>query len=369
MRFVFSGGTAAELIKLFPVLARAERAGAPWRFLFTGQSPVGFRDQWADFRLPEGRLVSLRVQSEDLARAKDALVWFTRTVLRRKAAVARALGLTGDAAAPGTWIVHGDTLSTLAGAILGARLGYRVAHVEAGLRSGDLRDPFPEEIVRRAVGRIARLHFSPEPKATAALLAEKAKGRVLETAGNTQLDAIDEALSGPIPADMPEGDYALVNIHRFETLVSKARKESVRRTLRAAAERTRLIVVSHATTMEWLRHEGTFQRDLEARGTTWLPRQPFTRFAHWLARASHVVSDSGGNQEECAYLGVPCLLLRNVTERALPEGRRNVVLSRFDEDAIARFLADPAALREPKQVRTVLPSAQIWDALSDSATR
>lgn len=364
MRFVFSGGTAAELIKLYPVVLRAQRAEADWQFVFTGQSPVGFLDQWADFRLPRGRLVELRVQTEDLARAKDALAWFTRTVLRRRSEVARALGVSASDA--GTWIVHGDTLSTLAGALLGARLGFRVAHVEAGLRSGDLRDPFPEEIVRRITARIARLHFSPEPRATRALLREKTRGRVVETAGNTQLDAIDEALRGPAPSDMPEGNYALVNIHRFETLVSSARKESVRRTLRAAAERSRLIVVSHATTMEWLRHEGSFQRELEAHGTSWLPRQPFTRFAHWLARATHVISDSGGNQEECAYLGIPCLLLRHVTERALPEGQRNVVLSRFDQGAIAAFLADPAALREPRQTRAELPSAQIWDALTGS---
>lgn len=365
MSLVFSCGTAAELIKLYPVLTRAEKSGKPWAMLFTGQSPESCVNQWDDFGLPPNRLARLHVQDHDLARPRDAARWFAVSMARRASTLRALLGRSGIA--PGVWVVHGDTLSTFLGAVYGRRLGFTVAHVEAGLRSHNLTDPFPEEIARRGVAAIAKMHFCPEPDATENLRRERTSGLIVETAGNTQLDAIDDALLRAKPSDMPNGDYALVNIHRFETLVSSERKAAVKETLLKASESMRLIVVSHATTMDWLSREEEFQRALEKNGTTWLPRQPFTRFAHWLANAHHLISDSGGNQEECAYLGVPCLLLRHVTERALPKTRKCIVLSKFEPSAIDAFLANPAAYREPREVRDVKPADQIWAALASAA--
>jgi UDP-N-acetylglucosamine 2-epimerase (non-hydrolysing) len=162
-----------------------------------------------------------------------------------------------------------------------------------------------------------------------------------------------------------DGEYGLVNIHRFETLHSAQRRTAVKRTLLKASETHKLIMVSHETTRSWLEREPAFIADLERNGGLWLPRQPFTRFAHWLGKAQFVIADSGGNQQECSFLGIPCLLLRDVTELAPVPGRTCVVLSRFDESVIDRFLSAPESYRQTRQDISVRPSDCIWRALSE----
>jgi UDP-N-acetylglucosamine 2-epimerase (non-hydrolysing) len=354
---VFFGGTAAELIKLFPVLLRAEEAKASWCMLFSGQSPQGFRGQWNDFGFPVERLHALIDTKADLHRAQDAALWFARAMAVPKRRIRQ---LVGDLR-PGTpWIVHGDTLSTLVGAVHGRRMRATVGHVEAGLRSGRYREPFPEEISRSMVGQIAKLHFPPEPSGEANLRREHARGRIVQTQGNTQLDAISAALTRPPPVDIPTGHYGLVNIHRYETLLSSERKSQVKRVLLDASAKHKLVLVAHETTQAWLDVEHDFRRDLEKNGATLLSRQPFLRFAHWLNKARFVIADSGGNQQECGYLGVPCLLLRVVTETAIDPARKCVVLSRFDRTAIDSFLANPDAYRESPLQLDDPPASAIW---------
>jgi UDP-N-acetylglucosamine 2-epimerase (non-hydrolysing) len=359
MRMIFSAGTAAELIKLYPVIAKATEHHADWTLLFSGQAPISFFAQWEDFGLPKGRLAHFELRDHDLKSGPQAAKWFAKALAVRTATLTERLG----ALPKGTpWVVHGDTLSTLWGAITGRRLGCTVAHVEAGLRSFHLREPFPEEIVRTSVAKIARAHFPPELKGRENLLREGAYGPIVQTQGNTQLDAVDLVLAQPAPADLPKGEYALVNIHRYETLLSPERKARVKETLLKAARGTKLIVVSHATTLEWLRTEPEFKSELESHGAVLLPRQPFSKFAHWLARAQYVIADSGGNQQECAHLGIPCLLLRQVTESVIE--RKCVVLSQFDSVRIDAFLADPQSYREPAEQLAKRPAEQIWETLS-----
>lgn len=363
-----SCGTAAELIKLFPVLLRFEKRGWPWTLAFTGQSPVSCLAQFRDFRFDEAKWKPIVVRHKDLERAKDAAAWLLSAVPRSNGQLRRALRTDGGVVVVprrgDLWIVHGDTLSTLLGATMGLRLGCRVVHVEAGMRSGTIREPFPEEIVRRTVGQLATVHFAPHHAAYTALLRERARGPVVETDGNTQIDAIIAALELPPPDDLPTGAYGLVNVHRYETLVSAERLAEVKATLLAASTKHKLVVVAHETANAAFKPDRAFIEALEKNGAVWLPRQPFTKFAHWLDRASFVIADSGGNQQECSFMGIPCLLLRQVTETPLDETRKCVVLSRFDKPTIDRFLADPASYREPRKVLPEAPSDQILRTLA-----
>lgn len=359
--FCFIAGTAAELIKMWPVMQRAERAGSEWRLLFTGQAPVGTLDQWREFQLPDARLTTLIERDADLRVAKEALAWFAKATATP---LAKLKTLTGAGSSALRIVVQGDTLSTLLGATFGVRLRAPVAHIEAGLRTASLREPFPEEISRRIVSRIGRMHFAPETTSYDALVRERTRGAIILTHGNTQLDALDAARAMPTDVQLPEGEFGLVNIHRFETLISDDRKASVRRTLLRASERHRLQIVNHATTRAWLERETGFVRDMEKNGAAFLPRQPFVRFAAWLTKAAFVICDSGGNQEECEYLGKPCLLMRVHTERPIPSNRRCVVLSAFDAGRIDSFVADPRAyIDAPRELRE-RPSDIIWNALS-----
>src|SRR5262249_42128951 len=152
-------------------------------------------------------------------------------------------------------------------------------------------------------------------------------------------------------------------IHRFETLHSGERWDAVRRTLRQAAARHKLYLVLHPIADERLRHDPELKSELEGRGAVWLQRQPFARFAHWVANARFVICDSGGTQQECAYLGVPCLILRAVTETEMDPARTCVVLSRFEGPVIDRFLADPDAVRQPVAPLAQRPADTILDTL------
>ena len=145
MTLWFCMGTAGELIKIFPLLHRAERLGIPWLGVHTGQSGVNFWKQWDDFQLPREKSVSTYVTNQDLTSSSSAFRWFASSLfLSRKDLQSRLesgsylVNLKKD-----FFFVHGDTLSTLLGSIYAKRLGLNVVHIEAGLRSKYLLQPFP----------------------------------------------------------------------------------------------------------------------------------------------------------------------------------------------------------------------------------
>lgn len=362
----FCFGTPAELIKLYPIILRAEEGGVPWAAFCTGQGPVSCADQWRDFGFASDRLHILVSTDADLRTPKEAAAWFSRALLLSAFQLReKVTALTGRAPNPekDIWLVHGDTLSTLVGTIYGRRLGLRVAHVEAGLRSGDWKNPFPEEVTRILVSKLARLHFPPTPAAKNSLQREGARGQIVETEANTQVDAIKLALERFEGPDLPDTKYGLVNIHRFETLQSRVRWQKVKDTLLKASKTHRLFIVLHAVADEKLRDEGEFKAELAKNGAVWLPRQPFIKFAHWVAKSQFVICDSAGNQQECAYLGVPCLILREVTETPLLEGRKCTVLTRFDPQVIDAFLKSPDSYRQERYPLAELPAKTIFEAL------
>jgi UDP-N-acetylglucosamine 2-epimerase (non-hydrolysing) len=364
----FSAGTAAELIKIYPLLRMAEEKGQAWWCLCTGQSGVGFYRQWSLFRLPSERLVSLLETGSDLKTSAHALAWFLRAMLllpraqlRRR--ISAATGGVCPDPAHDFWLVHGDTLSTLVGSLFARRLGIRLAHIEAGLRSAKLFNPFPEEITRRMVSRLARHHFTQDQRAYHNLVDRKIVGEVIDTGGNTLIDAIRYARAEPEEPDYPAGPYAVANLHRFENLHSQVRWEHMLRVLEQAAAKTTVLLVLHPPVQEKLDREPTTRASLERAGVLLLPRQPFIPFIKLLARSAYVISDGGSNQEECHYLGKPCLILRDTTERMEGLDGGCCLLSRFDQPVIERFLADPSRFERPETGFSVLPSACILETL------
>jgi UDP-N-acetylglucosamine 2-epimerase len=226
------------------------------------------------------------------------------------------------------WVlVQGDTTSTLAAALAASYAGTRLAHVEAGLRSFDIRQPFPEEHNRRLVSGLADLHFAPTEAARANLLREGVEpGRILVT-GNTGIDAlyqtlgeIDRAGNGhATPWDpLPTGPRViLATVHRHENLGPVFEE------------------ICHALcTIATRFHDEVYfvcplhpRREVQSTAHALLGPCPNIRlleplgYLHLVAllrRCDIVLTDSGGLQEEAPPLGKPVLVLRNVTER--PEG-------------------------------------------------
>ena len=213
-------GTAAELIKVYPIIQLALERGHGVRVLSTGQSRENFQMQYRDLRLPADNLAMLLEHSQDLETASSALRWFSRAITVRKPQFLHKL-LRAESG-QSLVVVHGDTLSTLVGAWLGWRTDLRVVHVEAGLRSPQLFSPFPEEITRRLVSRLTDLHLAPDAFAATNLRRGHPKRNIVMTNGNSLRDAVHLAATLGPAKDITQ-PFALVNIHRFENLNSRDR--------------------------------------------------------------------------------------------------------------------------------------------------
>lgn len=231
------------------------------------------------------------------------------------------------------WVLGvGDTTSVLAASLAAMHQGARFAHIEAGLRSGDIEAPFPEELNRRLVAAAAQLHFAPTPTARENLLREGIAANAIEVSGNPIIDAVrhfgegrastpdaDAILQLLCPASESAGRPAviLVTLHRRENL--GAPLETIAAALRQIALRhhadARLLCLVHPNPTA----TALLRRALgDTPGVHLHEPVDYPTLLALLARADLVLTDSGGLQEEAAYLGVPLLIARDTTER--PEG-------------------------------------------------
>jgi len=345
----FSLGTAGELIKVYPLLCWAEEHSVPWRALATGQSPINLSKQWDDFQLPRERLKFIMQTQKDLDSAKAAFSWFLKANLISKTKLRnRIKQLTGVGPdSKDTWVVHGDTLSSLVGARYASKLGIKLVHLEAGLRSPSLVSPFPEEITRRVVSRYARLHLAQDEFAVQNLRKSRVNGKIVDTGANTLLDTISRVLKIFPSPELPPKPYVVANLHRFENLNSSFRWKTLLDSLLKAAKKAPVYFVLHPPTRAKLDSRPDDKEKLLKAGVCLEERMPFTKFLHLLNGASFVLSDGGSNQEECFYLGKPCLLLRNKTERHEGLASQVCVLTEFRSDIIDEFLYNPESFAQP----------------------
>jgi UDP-N-acetylglucosamine 2-epimerase (non-hydrolysing) len=269
---------------------------------------------------------------------------------------ARVLGAVDGLLAktePDWVLVQGDTTTAMAVALGAFHARVRVAHVEAGLRSHDRLHPFPEEVNRRLVSSAADLHFAPTPSARANLLAEGVADADVVVTGNTVVDAFVDVAGRPFDvagtplAGLPLGDgrLAVLTAHRRESFGAPLREafEAVR-TLAERYGDLRVVYPVHPNPdVQHLAHEvlGSVDR------VHLVPPLDYRTFAGLLARSYLILTDSGGIQEEAPSVGVPVLVLRDVTERpeAVEAGTARLVgtsAGRIVGEA-ARLLDDPAA--------------------------
>ena len=157
-------GTTGELIKLSPILTKLKEKGEPTLTLCTGQQVEQIPTMLDDFALAQPDVWLARGhRGRDLRRPADIPVWCAAIagsfLSRRREIRARLNSAQGKP----LLLIHGDTLTTVVGALAGRILRVPVAHVEGGMRSGDWRNPFPEELDRLIAARLARTHFAPDP--------------------------------------------------------------------------------------------------------------------------------------------------------------------------------------------------------------
>ena len=354
-------GTKAQFIKMIPVAWELERRGIPHRLIDTGQHQTITSDLRREYqaRQPDH---SLGPERSNVSTVGQGIAWLTANLYRHAVRGGRARRLLFEDRR-GIALVHGDTASTVLGTVIARRAGQKVMHIEAGLRSWNRLNPFPEELVRILVMKLSDYLIAPSDQAFANLSAMSLRGRSWRVGGNTLIDVVGADLQkSPEKSPAPEGPYAVVTIHRMETLYNRRRLEIALDAILQAQRRAPVLFVQHAPTARKLESHGMLEV-LEQAGVRRLELMDHTGFVHLLDGAQFVMTDGGSIQEEASYLGVPCLLMRVATER--PDGLgANVVLSGMEPGRIASFIARHREYRRPRiDFRNVRPSAEIVDIL------
>ena len=225
---------------------------------------------------------------------------------------------------PDLVLVHGDTTTTFAASLAAFYRMIPVGHVEAGLRTDDIYNPYPEEINRRLADHLALIHYAPTPAAAAALRAEGISGDNLVVTGNTVIDALFATAALPPAAFAPalaealgrSGPKVLVTVHRRESW--GVPMERVARAIERVSEEspeTTFIFPIHLNPVV----RKTFREILgRMKQVVFCEPLPYLPFVHLMKAVDVVITDSGGLQEEAPSLGKPVLVMRDATER--PEG-------------------------------------------------
>jgi len=297
-------GTRPEIIKMSPIIRACQEGGIPFSILHTGQHYSYEMDRvfFDELELPPAD------HNLDVGSGRHG-----EQTGRIMAGIEKVLVDEG----PDIVLVQGDTNTVLAGALAAAKLHIRVGHVEAGLRSFDRW--MPEEINRVVADHVSDLLFAPTDTARDNLLSEGIPGGKIHMTGNTIVDAVFQDLDiarrkGGVLDDLglTPGKYFLVTAHRAENVDDRSRLAGILEGLREISEEYDLPVIFplHPRTEKMLSSFGIPTGSIRT-----IPPVGFLEFLQLEANARLVLTDSGGVQEEACILGVPCVTLRENTER------------------------------------------------------
>ncbi len=258
---------------------------------------------------------------------------------------------------PDWLIVVGDVNSTAAAAMVAAKLHIRCIHLEAGLRSGDRR--MPEEINRLVTDAISEAFWTPSPDGDANLIREGVDPSRIARVGNIMLDSFEmvrpaiEAANVPAELGLTPGNYAVVTLHRPSNVDEVGPLTALVDALISVQTKLPLVWPVHPRAAKNLADAG-LDTKLTAAGVRLIEPVPYIRFMSLVVNAAAAITDSGGVQEETTYLGIPCLTLRENTERPITISEGTNQLTRAET-----LLADlDAALARPKSQR---PRPEFWD--------
>lgn len=262
------------------------------------------------------------------------------------------------------WVlVQGDTTTVMAAALLAYYHRVRVGHVEAGLRTGDKWQPFPEEINRRVAGVTADLHFAPTAWSAGNLLREGVSSEAIRVTGNPVIDALQmtaarppspevERLTSELGLRDPDRRLVLVTAHRRENFGRPL--ERICTALRCLAEAYPEVRFVYPVHLNPHVQEPVYRLLGGIPNFSLLPPLDYLPLVHLLKRATLLLTDSGGLQEEAPGLGVPVLVLREVTER--PEGVEAGTVKLVGADS-ARILNEARQLLDDPQAHAAMAQA------------
>jgi UDP-N-acetylglucosamine 2-epimerase (non-hydrolysing) len=269
---------------------------------------------------------------------------------------------------PDSIVVLGDVNSTLAASLVGAKLTIPVSHIESGLRSFDRS--MPEEINRIVTDHVSERLFVTEKTGIRNLKNEGIEEKKVFFVGNIMIDSLVSVLPRITPPPgLPSGDYALVTLHRPSNVDSKGQLLHIIEILQSVSREIPVLFFAHPRTRARIRDFGLeavfrFQESPDAGITEGIYLLDAVGYVEFLAYTSHakiVLTDSGGIQEETTYLGIPCITLRDTTERPVTVEVGTNVIAGLDKDVI---LSHFGQVMEGSYKKGSVP--ELWDGKTAS---
>ncbi len=356
-------GTTAELIKLAPVLGELKRRKVKFKIISSNQNVLHFEE--LDFVLGKQSVYYKNVLKHTKLPNNLYLrfvVWAIKTFGNFHLYFNNEFKNIDKRNS--YFIVHGDTVSSLIGAIAAKIQGIRLVHIESGLRSYNFFQPFPEEICRFIISRLANVHFCPNSWSINNL--KKTKGVKINTFHNTLIETFKTTSARKQKTKFyPKKKFFILVLHRQEHILF--RKNFTKKVLEIFSEYANpdmlCVLIIHKLTGDFMKKEGLWEKIRKNKNFVPVPRLPYAQFIQFMEKAEFIATDGGSNQEEAYYMGKPCLILRDVTERIEGLGE-NALLSKGDEKLIHNFIENYKKYKKPKIKILIPPSKIIADYLT-----
>lgn len=303
-------GTRPEAIKMCPLALKLQKSAFEVKICVTGQHREILDQVLEIFNIsPEIRLNVMR-EGQALNELAARLLTGLQSVFSMEK--------------PDLVIVHGDTTTASCGALAAYNLGIKVAHVEAGLRTDNLFSPWPEEGNRRLIGALTSYHFAPTDTAKEALLSENVSSKNILVTGNTVIDALLHTVKRVRTSENErcKSKFSFLDKRKKLLLVTVHRRENFGAPLNNICDALLTLLDQHTDIQIVLpvHPNPNVRKTVEARlsendNIFLLEPIPYLEFTYLLDRATLILTDSGGIQEEAPSLGKPVLVLRDTTER------------------------------------------------------
>jgi UDP-N-acetylglucosamine 2-epimerase (non-hydrolysing) len=348
MKILFIFGTRPEAIKMAPVIELMAHQPEVFdlRVCVTAQHRQMLDQVLGLFNIEPDYDLNLMQEGQTLSEiTSEALSALTSAVLREQ---------------PDWVVVQGDTTTAMAAGMVAYYHQVKLAHIEAGLRTYDKFQPFPEEINRRIITDVADMHFAPTQRAKENLLAEGVNGKIVHVTGNTVIDALLWVLQ--LEYRFNSGALARIPFDKRVILVTAHRRENFGRPLKDICHAIKMIVGDYSGSVHvvypvhlnpniWKPVHSLLG---DVPNVTLLKPLDYLSFVQLMSRSYLVMSDSGGLQEEAPSLNKPILVLRNLSER--PEGIEagTAKIVGTDSDCIVR------------EVRHLLDNQQAYDEMANA---
>ena len=354
----FFVGTNAEYIKLAPIFGELKKRKVPFKLITSGQSEINYQ-QLKDITKVSSADIEIKVLTHRLS-LPHFILWMIKTFIVSYYRLRREFSKDK----PGYLIVHGDTASSLIGAILAKIFGFKLVHVESGLRSFHFLEPFPEEINRFIISHLADIRFAQNTRAYKNI--KNLGGKNINTKENTLIESYNWARrKNPKSRSIKiKGKYYLLYIRRQEHIVFKKdwTRKIINYVINSADDKLTCIFVLHPLTSNFLKLDTLpFYKKL-GKKLMLVSSIPYVEYMHLMANAEFMVADGCTNQEEAYYMGIPFLALRNRTERTEGVGK-NVVISKGSRVIIKNFFGNYKKYKYKPAIFKDVPSRIIVDTL------